>query len=583
MRSPHQVDELKEALSKCKVFVLGAALFSAGVNLLYLTPTIYLMQVYDRVLASTSVPTLVFLTLIVVVALATLAALDLARAQLLTRMGVRLDRMLSGRVYQSLMTRAISGAEPVRSQAVRDFDGVRQFLTANTIHVAFDAPWTPIYIIVAFMLHPLIGSLCLIFALMLIGLAILNEVVSRGELKEANAAALKNYAFTEMSLRNAEVVQALGMFAGVFARWQRDRTRLIDSQARASIKASYLTSLIRFLRLCMQSIVLGVGAYLVIERSLSPGAIFASTVLLGRALQPIEQAVGAWRQAVGAWQSYQRLAALLGANPARPPATRLPEPRGALSVEKVSFAISQRSEPILKDVTFRLAAGEAVAIIGPSASGKSTLARILVGVLSPSAGHVRIDGADVWQWPRNQLGQYLGYLPQDIELFSGTVAENIGRFEGVGSDAIIEAAQLAGVHEMILRLPQAYETHIGENGNVLSGGQRQRIALARAALRSPRLLVLDEPNSNLDSVGEASLSSCLMELKSRGATIVLISHRLTALNFVDKILVLNNGVVEAFGPRAEILARLGKPAVVRPSGAPAAMAAAGGAGPAIRS
>lgn len=569
MRRPHQTNEVKDALRKCKTFIIGAAVFSAGVNILYLTPTIYLMQVYDRILASSSVSTLVFLTLIVIVALATLAALDWARAQLLTKLGVRLDRMLAGRIYQALMDQAATSEESVRSQAVRDFDNIRQFLTTNTIHIIFDAPWTPIYIAVAFLLHPLIGSLTLLFAIILLALAVLNEFLTRNEMKDANVASLKNYAFTDMSLRNAETVRALGMLPGLFRRWQDDRKGSVGSQAIASMRASYLVSVIRFLRLCMQSLVLGVGAYLVIERTLSPGAIFAATVLLGRALQPIEQAVATWRQAITTAQAYQRVVRLLTTYAAPVSGIQLPVPKGLVTAERVSYAVEGRPEPILKQVTFRLQPGEAVAVVGPSAAGKSTLARILVGIVQPTAGHVRIDSADVYQWPREHLGQFIGYVPQDVELFNGSVAENIGRFEDVSSATIVEAAQLAGVHEMILRFPRGYETQIGEKGHVLSGGQRQRIALARAVLRSPRLLVLDEPNSNLDSVGDASLTACLNELKGRGTTIVLVSHRLTALSCVDKVLALNNGAVEAFGPRAEILSRFGKPSVVRPSVMPA--------------
>jgi PrtD family type I secretion system ABC transporter len=556
-------NELRVALGRCKTFLFYVALFSACINLLYLAPTIYLMQVYDRVLQSGSIPTLVFLTLITLAALATLAGLDYLRAHLLTKMGIRLDDMLAARVYQALMDQAISAPEPSRAQAVRDLDNIRQFLTSQPIHAVFDAPWTPIYIAVAFLLHPVIGYTCMAFALILLVMAILNEVVTRKQLGVANAAAIKNYGFTDTTLRNAEVVQALGMFSTILPLWKADRGGLMNNQAAAGFKGAAVSSAIRFLRLAMQAFILGIAAYYVIERTLTPGAVFAATVLLGRALQPIEQVVGMCKQAVSAQQAYRRLLPLLSGNPPRQSSMTLPAPEGRVSVEKLTYRLMSRDEPILDNVSFALAAGEALAVIGPSAAGKSTLARLIVGVLPPTAGVVRLDGADVYRWPRDHFGRFAGYLPQDVELFPGTVAANIARFRSVSSETIVEAARRAGVHELILRLPQGYETELGDNASVLSAGQRQRIALARAILELPKLLVLDEPNSNLDSVGENVLIDCLTQLKGLGTTIIVISHRITTVSFVDKILALNNGVVEAFGPRAEVLARFTRPAVVK--------------------
>lgn len=565
MKKPPEQNELRRALGECKSYLWFTALFSACVNILYLAPTLYLIQVYDRVLLSTSIPTLLFLTAVTVLALATLAGLDLVRSVVLTKMGVRLDRMLSARIYQALMDHAISGQGQGRGQIIRDFDTVRQFLTTNTIHTIFDVPWTPIYIFVAFLLHPLLGAVSLFFVVILLMLAILNEWITRKELAEANAAAMKNYGFTEASLRNAEVVQALGMFGSLLKRWYADRVALMNSQASASFKGATITSTIRFLRMAMQSLILGLAAYLVIERSLTPGSIFAATVLLGRALQPIEQAVAMWRPTVQAGQAYRRIVELLTRNPQRETSFELPTPRGALSVEKLFYRVPGRDDPVLANVNFAVASGESVAIVGPSAAGKSTLARLLVGVLPPTAGVVRLDGADVYRWPREQFGKFVGYVPQDVELFAGTVAENIARFRDVPHQLVVEAAQLAGVHELILRLPFGYETPLGESGSVLSGGQRQRIALARAVLGLPKLLVLDEPNSNLDSTGESVLVDCLAQLKSRGTTTILISHRLNAIASVDKVLILNNGQVEAFGPRAEVMARFARPAMVKPA------------------
>jgi PrtD family type I secretion system ABC transporter len=540
-----------------------------------LTPTIYLMQVYDRVLQSGSIATLIFLTLITLAALATLAALDYIRAHLLTKMGIRLDELLAGRVYQALMDQAISAPEPARAQAIRDFDNVRQFLTSQPIHAIFDAPWTPIYIAVGFLLSPVIGWSCLVFSLILLAMAILNEIVTRKELSAANVAAIKNYGFTDTTLRNAEVVQGLGMFSAIMPMWKADRSRLMDNQAVASIKGAAVGSTIRFLRLAMQALILGIAAYYVIERTLTPGAVFAASVLLGRALQPIEQAVGMWRQAVSAQQAWRRLVPLLEANPPRQAALTLPAPEGRLSVEKLTYRVAGRDDPILSNVNFALNAGEALAVIGPSAAGKSTLARLLVGVLPPTAGVVRLDGADVYRWPRDHFGRHAGYMPQDVELFPGTVAANIARFRALPSETVVEAARRAGVHEMILRLPRGYETELGENASVLSAGQRQRVALARAILELPKLLVLDEPNSNLDSVGEGSLVDCLKQLRANGTTIVVVSHRINTVSFVDKILALNNGMVEAFGPRADVLARFARPAVVKPMTPQAASSATG--------
>jgi PrtD family type I secretion system ABC transporter len=376
-----------------------------------------------------------------------------------------------------------------------------------------------------------------------------------------------------MSMRNAEVVQAMGMTEGLLRRWSRDRSHMIERQVAASDRAAAMSSLIRFMRLSMQSLVLGLGAYLVIERSVTVGAMFAASILLGRALQPIEQIVGSWRSLVTARDSFRRVRELLAANPLREARLELPRPLGHISVEGVSYVPPRGNKPILRGVSFRIAPGEVIGIVGPSGSGKSTLIRHLVGVLRPNAGAVRLDGADLSTWPRTALGRYVGYLPQDIELFADTVAANISRFQNASSESVVKAALLAGVHEMILRLPDGYETQVGEGGTVLSGGYRQRIGLARAAFGGPSLVVLDEPSSNLDTDGEAALAECIVKLKQAHATVILVSHRPETVAVADKILVLMDGAVEAFGPRADILAKLNTPAR-----APAVRLAAGAAG-----
>ena len=368
-----------------------------------------------------------------------------------------------------------------------------------------------------------------------------------------------------MSLRNAEVVQAMGMMPGLLKRWNRDRFRAIERQVVASDRAATTTSVIRFLRLSMQSLMLGLGAYLAIDRLITVGAMFAATILLGRALQPVEQIVGAWRGMISARGAFERVKALLAGNPVRDPALALPRPAGRLSVEGLVFGLRNSRSAILRGISFRLDASEVLGIIGPSGAGKSTLARQIVGVLAPSAGTVRLDGADVSTWPRESLGRYLGYLPQDIELFADTVAANIGRFRVEDDDNdVIEAAKLAGVHEAVLRLPKGYETNVGDGGAVLSGGIRQRIGLARAVYRNPSFVVLDEPSSNLDSDGDASLLGCITDLKTRGVTVVVISHRPNTLGVVDKLLVMKEGTVELFGPRNEVIGQLTRLASVKP-------------------
>jgi PrtD family type I secretion system ABC transporter len=550
-------DELGDVLQACRRYFLIALIFSLAINLLYLASPLYMLQVYDRVVSSASEVTLVMLTILLLLTLATLAAIDSVRAKLLTRASLRLDRLLASRIVAATMEVAARGVG-VRSQPLRDFDTFRQFITGSGIHAIFDMPWTPIYLGVIFILHPLLGSFALGSAVVLVLMAFLNEHLTKGPLAGANEAAIRNYAFTDMSLRNAEVVQAMGMMPGLLQRWGRDRNQVLERQNLASDRAATTSSVIRFLRLAMQSIILGLGAYLVIERVTTVGAMFAASILLGRALQPVEQIVGQWRNLTSARGAYRRVKDLLAANPQREATLTLPRPTGRLSVEGLSYAVPGTNRPILRNVTFRIDPGEVLGIIGPSGAGKSTLARHIVGILAPTAGVVRLDGADVSTWPRQSLGAYLGYLPQDIELFADTVATNISRFRN-DDEGVIKAAQMAGVHDMILRLPGGYETQIGDGGAVLSGGYRQRIGLARACYDNPSLVVLDEPSSNLDSDGDAALVRCIAELKKSGATVVLISHRPNTLGAVDKILLLRDGAVEMFGPRDEVIGRLSRP------------------------
>jgi ATP-binding cassette subfamily C protein len=481
----------------------------------------------------------------------------------LTRASIRLDQRIAARVMTAIISRSatLGGA---RSQLLRDFDTFRQFITGMGIHALFDLPWAPIYIAVIFVLHPALGAFALGCSILLILMALLNEWIVKVPLTESSEAASRNYSFTEMSLRNTEVVRAMGMTQGLLKRWGRDRNRMLERQVAASDRAATMQSIIRFLRLAMQSMILGLGAYLVIERLATIGAMFAASILLGRALQPVEQMVGSWRNLVSARGAFLRVRELLAANPSLGTGLSLPRPDGRLSVENLTFVAPASSRPILRGITFAIEPGEVLGIVGPSGAGKSTLARHLVGVLAPSAGAVRLDGSDVSVWTRTSLGQYLGYLPQDIELFADTVAANISRFqEGADEDQqAIQAAKMAGVHEMILRLSDGYDSQVGEGGAVLSGGYRQRIGLARAVYGRPSLVVLDEPSSNLDADGDAALTDCIMQLKKGGTTVVIVSHRPSTIGVVDKILVLRDGVAEMFGSRVEIMSRLTRAAPV---------------------
>jgi PrtD family type I secretion system ABC transporter len=514
-----------------------------------------MLQVYDRVVPSSSQSTLVMLTLALLMAYLALASLDAMRAHMLTRASVKLDRKLAAAV----MTASIglpAGAAGARSQHLRDFDSFRQFVSGAGIHALFDLPWAPIYIAVIFMLHWSLGAFALVCGLALVAMALINEWLVGKPLAGANAAAARSYCFTEMSLRNTEAIRAMDMTPGLLKRWGEERDQMLGGQVVASDRAAMVQGVIKFLRLGMQSVILGLGAYLVIERTTSAGTMFAASLLLGRALQPVEQMVGAWRGIVAVRGALRRLHELLAGQAARAPALALPKPAGQLSVQGVSYVAPGSPRPLLRNVSFELEAGEILGIIGPSGAGKSTLARHLVGVLAPTAGTVRLEDADVSAWSRNGLGQHLGYLPQDVELFADTVARNISRFQAGNDQAVLEAARLAGVHPLILRLGNGYETMVGEGGAVLSGGIRQRIGLARAVYASPSLVVLDEPSSSLDAEGDVALADCLIALKKRGTTVVLISHRPASIVAADKLLLLRDGAVEMFGPRLEVLSKL---------------------------
>jgi len=545
--------ELAEILFSFRKAFFTAGLFSMFINVIGLVPSIYMLQVYDRVLQSRNVTTLVMLTVIMLGFYLMLGMLELARSKLLIRIGAQLDMKLNNRVFVASFEKNLKRAGGNAGQALGDLTNVRQFLTGNGLFAFFDAPWAPIYLAVIFFFNPWLGVFALVAALILFSLAWATELSTRKPLAEATqiAASANNYATN--NLRNAEVIEAMGMLDNLRHRWLQKQMRFLSLQNEASDKAASISAATKSVRIAVQSLVLGGGALLVIEGQLTPGGMIAASILLGKALQPVEMAIGVWKQLLGARTAYHRLEELLQEHPERPSGMELPAPTGRLLLEEVMAAAPGSHALILKQVGFNVAPGEIVGVIGPSASGKSTLARLLVGVWPTLGGKVRLDGADIYTWDKNLLGPSVGYLPQDIELFEGTIAENIARFGDVDAGQVVEAAKLAGVHEMILRFPKGYDTQIGDSGSALSGGQRQRIAFARAIYGNPSFVVLDEPNSNLDDVGEAALIRAIQELKRRGTTVILITHRTSIISVVDKLLLLVDGMLQLYGPRDQVL------------------------------
>ncbi|OZI33583.1 type I secretion system permease/ATPase [Bordetella genomosp. 5] len=555
---PSRRTELGEALYRFRKTFYGLAAFSCVINILALTPSLYMLQVYDRVLASRNETTLLMLTVLVAGLFLLSALLEFARSSVLIRVGNKFDEMLSNRVFTASFERNLRRAGGNPAQATHDLTNLRQFLTGSALFAFFDAPWTPIYMAVAFMVHPLLGFITLGGSIILFGLAYLNKLATDKPLGDANVSALQAAAFANNHLRNAEVIEAMGMLPGLRERWRKQHQRVLKLQTQASDSAARISTVSRFVRVFLQSAILGAGALLVIEGQISPGMMIACSILLGKALGPVEQAIGTWKQLVSTRAAYARLDEILKEAPPRGNTLSLPRPRGQLSFDNVFATAPGAKQAILKGLSFKIEPGEVVGVIGPSASGKSTLARLVVGVWPAQAGNVRLDGADVYLWNKDELGPHIGYLPQDIELFEGTIAENIARFGEPDSAKVIKAAQLAGVHDMILRLPNGYDTRLGMDGASLSGGQRQRVALARAVYGDPALIVLDEPNSNLDDQGEAALVNSVRQLKQLGATVLLVTHRMNILNAVDKLMVVRDGVMVMYGARETVLDTLRK-------------------------
>ncbi|QQE90028.1 type I secretion system permease/ATPase [Azotobacter chroococcum] len=548
---------LQAALRACKGGFISVGFFSFFVNALMLVPTFYMLQVYGRAVASGSTSTLLMLTLIMGVLIATMGALEWTRSRLMVRISAKLDALLSREVYRASFRRALeSGGADASAQSMSDLTGLRQFLTGSGLFAFFDTPWLPVYVGVMFLLHPWLGWITIGSAVVLVGLAVVNEKFTGHVLAEANKQNLASNLHTTKSLRNAEVIESMGMLENLMERWRQRHRTVLQLQSLASDRAGLISSSSKTFRILVQSLILGLGAYLAIKQEINPGVMMAGSILLGRALAPIDQMIGSWRGFVGARSQYQRLTEVLKKQLAEPERMSLPAPEGHVQVENLIVGAPGSKTPIIKNVSFSVPAGSIIGIIGPSASGKSTLARALLGVWASQHGVVRLDGADVNNWSKQELGPHVGYLPQDIELFEGTINENIARFGEVDPGKVIQAARMAGVHEMILQLPEGYDTVIGSGGVSLSGGQRQRIGLARALYGCPRLIILDEPNSNLDDAGERALGAAIRQVKATGATVFIITHRTSILAQLDCLLMMRNGGVALFGPRDKVLAEL---------------------------
>ena len=545
--------EIAKALSGFRSVFRTVGVFSLFINLLMLAPSLYMLQVYDRVLPSHNEYTLWMLSLMILGMFAFIAALEYVRSQVVIRVGARLDASLNQRIYTAAFEQNLKKPGTTAGQALNDLTTLRQFVTGNALFTFFDAPWFPIYLLVIFIFDPLLGVFALSGTVLLIALAVLNEKVTHKPLAEANALSISSSTLATNNLRNAQVIEAMGMLPNLRQRWYKVHQQFLDQHSEASRKAALIAALTKFVRLAQQSLVLGFGAWLVLDGRITGGMMIAASILVGKALSPVEAVIGVWRQWSGVKSARDRLNALLLANPPREAGMSLPPPQGVLTVEGVSAAPPGHPVAVLKAVSFALVPGDVLCVLGPSASGKSTLARLLVGIWPSVAGKVRLDNSDVYRWNKDELGPWVGYLPQEVELFGGTIGENIARFGEVDSEQVIQAAQRAGVHDMILHFPQGYDTVLGDGGAGLSGGQRQRIGLARALYGDPSFLVLDEPNSNLDDAGEQALTMAVNDLKQRGKTVVLIAHRAGVVNIATKLLILREGAVQAFGPRDEVL------------------------------
>lgn len=534
-----------------------AGFFSFIINMLLLVPSLYMLQVYDRVLASRSVETLWMLTLILAVALLVMSAMDLVRSRLLVKANNAIDTMLAPYLFHKMIVGATSPEGNQYSYGLKDLSAIKSFLTGAGIFALFDAPWLPVYLLILWFMHPVLFWVAVLGAVLMIGLTALNEYLTRASLEEANQSGRQAGNFVSAGLRNAEVVNAMGMQRGLTNRWNVLNDKTLELQSMASVRAGTVSGLTKFVRQFLQSVMLGAGAWLVLQNEgFTAGMMIAGTIILGKALAPIEHVIGSWKGLLEARSAYARLDKFIKGLSKEVSHMELPAPVGQLTLEHVTFGIRASNKVIIKDVSFALTPGESLGIIGPSAAGKSSLARLITGVWKPLSGTVRLDGSDLETWEKERLGQYIGYLPQDVELFAGSIADNIARLDTPDTERVITAAKLAGVHEMILQMSDGYDTQIGEGGAVLSGGQRQRIGLARALFGSPRLIVLDEPNASLDELGEQALAQAMLHMRKAGSTVVVITHKASLLAYVDKLLIMQDGALAMFGPRDAVLAKV---------------------------
>jgi len=549
-------DVLKEFLSFSKKAFLFVGFFSLFINILMLLPAIYMLAVYDIVVPSRSINTLLFITILVVILYGIMTALQIIRAKILLRINNKMDYILNEKVINSMFNFALKHPSKATIQPFNDYQQIRQFLTGPTVFAFFDLPWVPVYLGVLYLFHPLYGILGLGIVAVVISITLLNEFVTRKYFERANEELVKSNKFLNNSISNVEVLEAMGMKKRLYFRWLNIYRNYLVNYQKAHDKASFFSNSTRSIRMLSQSLMLGLGGFLAINLQISSGMIVAGSIVLGRALAPLDMIVNTWRNFSSARISYKRLNSLLAEFDVEKKLMKLPEPKGNITLIQVFVIPPDSKVPSLKNINLRINAGELVAVIGPSGAGKSSFARTVLGVWEPVNGKVEIDGADIRQWDKEYLGNFVGYLPQDIELFEGTVAENIARFEEVDEKKVLDAAILSGAHDMIVKLPEGYNTYIGPGGITLSGGQRQRIALARALYNNPRIVVLDEPNSNLDEAGEIALINALKKLKEMKTTTIVISHKLNILNLADKILVLRDGTVAMYGDAKVVMKKL---------------------------
>lgn len=569
-KKQHIVSELKQTILKAKKSFIFVGFFSLFINLLQLTSPLYMLQLYDRVMASRSESTLVLLTLLIVALFATMAILEMVRSRVLVRVGNKMDNLLSDRIFESIFQLANKMPGKASSLPLSDLTQIRQFMTGNGLFAFFDTPWMFIYILVLFLFHPLFGYFAIFAGCVLVVFAIMNERTTKDKLAQANKLSRESTIFVDSSLRNAEVIHAMGMQNNIKKIWQKKYYGFLNAQMIASDNAGFWSNLTKSMRMLFQSLMLGLGGYLAIKAELTPGMMIAGSIIMGRALAPLDLMISTWKGFSNARTSYERLDGLLEEFAKKEKPMELPVPRGEILLEGVMVVPPNAKQPSLRGISFQVDHGDIVGIIGPSAAGKSSLARAILGLWPLASGKVRLDKSDISQWDKELLGQYIGYLPQDIELFEGTISENICRFAEVDAQKVVEAAQIAGVHEMILRLPDGYDTLIGAGGATLSGGQRQRIGLARALYNNPVLVVLDEPNSNLDDLGEAALVEAIKILKSRGATVILITHRPNILQVTNKLVYMQQGLLQLYGNTNEVLQKLQQQAAQQQPSAPKA-------------